>query len=263
MNIFRGSNGKRILHFINEELPQIKAWDVFLIGENHMDPQRLSLQQRILEKVSCPELTLSLEFWDRSSQPVIHEYLSNLIDEDIFLRDSNPPENYTDYMGLIRHCKDKKLNVLGANCPRRYVSIVRRLGRSGLELCSDSGKTFLPSPLTYAPPSEAYSEVFKEMMGVVGRETMDSNSMMGMLEAQNLWDATMAHSICEQFKQNKKVIHLTGHFHIQKNLGLVEHLKKYAPDAKIVSMVIIPEENPSIFDNEKHKDLADYVVLTK
>ncbi|CAB4055088.1 MPV17 [Lepeophtheirus salmonis] len=75
----------------------------FLIGENHMDPQRLSLQQRILEKVSCPELTLSLEFWDRSSQPVIHEYLSNLIDEDIFLRDSNPPENYTDYMGLIRH----------------------------------------------------------------------------------------------------------------------------------------------------------------
>eukprot|EP00096_Caligus_rogercresseyi_P011148 TRINITY_DN4299_c0_g1_i1.p1 TRINITY_DN4299_c0_g1~~TRINITY_DN4299_c0_g1_i1.p1 ORF type:complete len:268 (+),score=60.86 TRINITY_DN4299_c0_g1_i1:543-1346(+) len=263
MNIFRGSTGKRILNFVSEELPAIKPWDVFLIGENHNDPDRVLLQEEILEKLSCPELTLSLEFWDRSSQPVINEYLSNLISEDIFLRDSSPPGNYEDYMGLLRFCKEHGFGVIGANCPRRYVSIVRRLGRSGLEQCSEQGKAFLPSPLSYAPPSTEYGDLFRDMMGIVGRSGMDSDAMSGMLEAQNLWDATMAHSIQGQLQLDKKVIHVTGHFHIQKGLGLMEHLRNFAPSTNIMSLVILPEENPEEFVEERHKGLADYVVLTK
>ena len=51
-----------------------------------------------------------------------------------------------------------------------------------------------------------------------------------MLDAQSLWDATMADSIHKALDKVDRVVHVTGYFHVQYKLGLVEHLARLVPE---------------------------------
>lgn len=42
----------------------------------------------------------------------------------------------------------------------------------------------------------------------------------------------------------------------------MEHLQKIRPDTSVLTVVILPEEEPDKFVQEEHKDKADYLVLT-
>lgn len=124
----------------------------------------------------------------------------------------------------------------------------------------------LLAPMPYAKASEDYAKAFAKIMGLmsndqVGNHTGVSNSM---LDAQSLWDATMAHSIHLALKEKLVVMHLAGYFHVQKGLGILEHLRQYRDldDLSILSVVILPEEEPHVFRTESHRSLADLVVLT-
>ena len=63
-------------------------------------------------------------------------------------------------------------------------------------------------------------------------------------------------------ENNELVVHVTGYFHVKQDLGIVEHLRKYRAEFNATTVVILPEEDPSIFSPEDHGDLGDFVVLT-
>ncbi len=71
----------------------------------------------------------------------------------------------------------------------------------------------------------------------------------------------MAFSIFESFEKLNFVAHISGYFHVQKNLGIVEHLNHYASDVSSYTVVMLPEEKPEFYP-EDHSDLADSLVLT-
>ena len=81
---------------------QTDAKGVVLIGENHMDPAAHRLELKILEKISAVAETeklqfgLSLEFYDRSGQPVLDEYLAGFLDYDALMGElgSGAPHNH-------------------------------------------------------------------------------------------------------------------------------------------------------------------------
>lgn len=83
-----------------------------------------------------------------------------------------------------------------------------------------------------------------------------------MLDAQSLWDATMADSIVKALEIHDLVVHVSGYFHVQQGLGLCEHLRSLRPEVTIQTVVMLPEETPSAFNPESHSDLGDFVVLT-
>jgi len=82
-----------------------------------------------------------------------------------------------------------------------------------------------------------------------------------MLDAQSLWDATMADSIHQGLGRMDRIVHVTGYFHIQYKLGLVEHLTRLKPDTEILSIVILPSEQTHEV-SEEQKNIADLLVLT-
>lgn len=92
-----------------------------------------------------------------------------------------------------------------------------------------------------------------------------TDKMERMLDAQSLWDATMAFSISESFQKQKVdfVAHVSGYFHVKQNLGILEHLKGYCGGQNVLShtVVMLPEDKPD-FDEKEHFGLADTVVLT-
>jgi uncharacterized iron-regulated protein len=251
---------------IEQILDRIGKSDAAFFGEQHNDRIAHELQilffKAVYEKYGGSRKTiLSLEMFERDVQTVVNEYLKNQITETHFLAASRPWANYkTDYRPLVEFAKEKNLEVVAANAPRRYVNMVTRLGRASLDALSPEAKRWL-APLPYAEASEAYSKKFNSLMGALNDSGKQTNPM---LASQSLWDATMAFSVAEKLKVDKNalIIHLNGSFHTENHLGTIEHLIKYQPKAKILVITMRYEEDFMNFDRAKHAETGDYVILT-
>lgn len=240
--------------------------NVIFLGENHDDAAAHFLQAEIFRKVfesysKNKKIALSMEMFERDVQTIVDEYLKDLITEKKFLDDSRPWGNYkTDYRPLVEFAKENNLPVIAANAPRRYVNMVSRNGRDSLNQLSSEAKKWL-APLPFAAPSAEYSKKFNALMGNIKSETAAPSKI---LEAQALWDATMAFSIAEHLKKerNALVVHLNGSFHTENRLGTAEQLLKLSPNSKILVVTMRYEENFKNFDKTKHENLGDFVILT-
>ncbi len=251
---------------IDKIIDALSDVDVVFLGENHDDATAHSIQFEIfksaVEKYSTErKVALSMEMFERDVQIVLDEYRKDLITEKKFLDDSRPWGNYkTDYRPLVEFAKTKKLDIIAANAPRRYVNMVSRSGRDSLNQLSPEAKRWL-APLPYGEPSKAYGEKFNALMGNMPEANAGLNKI---LASQSLWDATMAFSISDYFKQTKKplVIHLNGAFHTESRLGTVEHLLKYRPKTRVLVVTMRYEDDFTNFDKAKHTNLGDFVILT-
>jgi uncharacterized iron-regulated protein len=249
-------------------IESLKDVDVVFLGENHDDAAAHYLQneifRRAFEKYGRERaVALSLEMFERDVQTVVDEYLQDLISENHFLLSARAWGKYkTDYKPLVDFAKTNKLTVIAANAPRRYVNMVSRSGRESLNRLSPEAKRWL-APLPYGESSDAYARKFSALMG----QTSDSTTPVKhspMLNAQALWDATMAFSIFEYLKRAKNplVVHLNGAFHTENRLGTPEHLLKYSPKTRFLVVTMRYEEDFANFDKTKHADLGDFVILT-
>ena len=251
---------------IQDIIAAIEKSDVVFLGENHDDATAHYLQAELFKKVfesygRQRPIALSLEMFERDVQTIVDEYLKDLITEKKFLDDSRPWNNYkTDYRPLVEFAKQNKLSVIAANAPRRYVNMVSRNGRAALTQLSPDAKKWL-APLPYAAPSEEYAKKFNALMGNIKSET---NPTSKILDAQALWDATMAFSIQEFLKKEKNalIVHLNGAFHTESRLGTAEQFLRLQPKAKILVVTMRSEEEFTKFDKAKHENLGDFIILT-
>ena len=252
---------------IDEIMMSLDSAEVVFLGEFHDDPVAHALQLEIFKKAiekyaAKRRVTLSLEMFERDVQTVLNEYLAGQISENHFLLSSRPwPRYKDDYRPLVELAKEKKLDVVAANAPRRYVNMVSRKGREAVNGLSPLAKTWL-APLPYAEASEAYSKKFKALMGSSAEASMGIDKI---LSSQSLWDATMAYSVAESLKKNKGslVVHLNGGFHTENRLGTVEHFLKYRKNGRAVVVTMRYEDDFKKFDAAKHADAGDFVMLTQ
>jgi uncharacterized iron-regulated protein len=262
--VFDGQGKPATLDDIVRRLAHV---DVVFLGENHDDGVAHALQleifKRAIEKYGAErKMALSMEMFERDVQTEIDEYLKDLITEQHFLSSARPWGNYkTDYRPLVELAKEKKLSVIAANAPRRYVNMVSRNGRESLDALSPEAKEWLV-PLPYAQATEGYRKKFEGLMG--GSGDANSHGMAKIMDSQSLWDATMAYSIAEFLQANKHplVVQLNGSFHSENRWGICEHLVKYRSKAKFLVVTLRYEEKFTEFDKAKHTGLGDFVILT-
>lgn len=241
--------------------------DAVFLGELHDDAVGHAVQLALFETIvnrysSGRRVALSLEMFERDVQIVLDEYLTGRITEDHFLRSSRPWTNYkTDYRPLVEFARQKRLGVIAANAPRRYVNMVSRLGPASVENLSPEAKKWL-APLPVAPSSAAYAEKFNAIMA--GAPVPANTPHGAVLASQALWDATMADSAAQWLRKNKRglIVQLNGGFHTENRLGVIEHFLRYRRGAKAVVVTIRYEDAFTKFDPGKHTGLGDFVVLT-
>jgi uncharacterized iron-regulated protein len=91
----------------------------------------------------------------------------------------------------------------------------------------------------------------------------DHGSMAYMLDAQSLWDATMAWSVAEALlrKPGGLVLHVVGAFHVEHGTGIPEHLARYRPGVRQVVVTVRPAADVEAFDSDEHGGLGDFVIL--
>ncbi len=142
--------------------------DVLFVGEEHNDPMVHFLERKLLATAFGAYrdrgVVLSMEMFSRDVQPIVNEYLADLITESHFRSSSNPWSNYaTDYEGMVRFAKAHSVPVVASNAPRRYTNRVTRLGPDALYDLSDDAMRFL-APLPYASASDAYRAEWDALM---------------------------------------------------------------------------------------------------
>ncbi len=240
--------------------------EAVFLGEQHDDAVGHAIQAEIFRRIVAkysPErkVALSLEMFERDVQIIVDEYWRGLISEAQFMASSRPWGNYkTDYRPLFELAKDKKLDIVAANAPRRYVNMVSRNGRDSINSLTKEAKKWL-APLPYGEPSETYGAKFKALMGPSPEAQMGIDKI---LASQSLWDATMSNSVARYLKENKRalVVHLVGAFHTESRLGTIEHLLRYRPKTRAIVVTVRYEDDFKTFDKAKHTDIGDYVILT-
>lgn len=244
----------------------LEGTDAVFLGELHDDSVGHAVQFEIFKKAvekyyPSRKVTLSLEMFESDVQIILDEYLKGLISENHFMLSSRPWGNYkTDYRPLVELAKEKRLDVVAANAPRRYVNMVSRGGREALNPLTKEAKKWL-APLPYAEASDAYSKKFKALMGPSPEAQMGIDKI---LSSQSLWDATMAYSVARSLKKNKGslVVHLNGGFHTENRLGTVEHFLRYRKRAKALVVTIKYVDDFKNFNKARDTDVGDFVILT-
>lgn len=245
---------------------------VLMIGETHDDPTAHALELELLKRVTeraearrdLVNIVLSMEMFERDVQSILDEYLSGIITESQMTAAARPwPRYKTDYRPSVEYARAHNLPVIAANAPRRYVNRASRLGRASLDILSSEAKRWL-APIPYPQPSAEYRARFLATMGGMHGEGASADSMMArLLDAQSLWDATMAWSMAEAMRAqpSSMIVHMVGAFHIERWGGTVAQLQGYRPGVKVFTVVIRPDTALAPLAAELH-GLGDAVIVT-
>jgi uncharacterized iron-regulated protein len=275
---YRVYDGKGNSTTLDAVLQRMQGVDVVFFGESHDDPLAHLLQISLLRQFherrhnepNPRPLALALEMFERDVQPVLDEYLTGLITEKAFRDSSRPWHNYErDYRPLMEFARAQKLPVIAANAPRRYVNRVSRLGAASLREVPEPQRRGLP-PLPYAAASPAYAGRFQEIMKKhmptktgASPEKSPKDSGHG-IEAQSLWDATMAYSVAEFLLRHPRaqVLHVNGSFHSAKRMGIPEHLMRYRPGTSFLVVTMTAHKGFPEFVPGDLTDAGDFVIVT-
>ena len=260
---------------------------VIFFGEQHNDPVAHALQDSLLQHLharagtaTARPVALSLEMFDRDVQYILDEYLAGQINEENFLQSSRPWRNYqSDYRPLVEFARTHELSVLAANAPRRYANMVSREGRDALTALSDAAQRYI-APLPYPEASAAYRARWDRVMTHGHGEDPETDTLAAdttaadilhedahtdtFLDAQVLWDATMAYSIARHLLRapDAVILHLAGSFHVDRGLGTPEQLQHYRPNTPALVIVARPVADVTAFDERRYGAAGDFIILT-
>jgi uncharacterized iron-regulated protein len=280
---YRVFTGAGVVASLDDILHASLAADVVFLGETHSDrvghALKLDVLRRLLDRsraaavaepasAGARPVVLSLEMFERDVQYVLDEYLAGLIGEDHFLKSSRPWLHYaTDYRPLVELARERGTPVVAANAPRRYVNRVSREGPASLFALSDQAKRALP-PLPWAPPSAAYRAELDALSSPhgeppPGHPPVTSHTTRFGADAQALWDATMAWSIIQVLLRSPDAltVHVAGSFHVRNGTGIPEHLVRYRPGTRMITVLLVPAAERADLP-ETLEATADYVILT-
>lgn len=234
--------------------------DIVLFGELHDNPICHWLQYELtcdLYKETGKNLILGAEMFETDNQLILDEYLSDKIKEKNFEAEAKLWPNYkTDYKPLIAFAHDSVVPFIATNIPRRYASLVNKMGFEGLESLSPEAKKLLPAlPVAYDPELPGYKKMVEDL-GKEGQEHITPN----LPKAQAIKDATMAWSILSHLSKGKVFLHFNGSYHSDNYEGIIWYLKKANPGLKILT-ISSTEQADMLKLAKESEGIADYILV--
>ena len=245
-------NGKKTSYA--KMLKQAENVEVVLFGEHHDNSiihwLQLEFTKDLAEK---KQLVLGAEMIEADNQKQLDQYLKDEINQKAFDTLARLWNNHkTDYKPLVDFAKEKKINFIATNVPRRYASLVYKQDFQALDKLSAEEKTWIaPLPIAYDKNLPGYVKML-EMMGDHASETMP--------KAQAIKDATMGHFILQNLKPNSVFVHYNGTYHSDNFDGINWYLKQGKPAIKIMTIATVSQKDISKLEKENLK-LADFIIV--
>ncbi|TSA33115.1 MAG: iron-regulated protein [Porphyromonadaceae bacterium] len=274
-------------------LKELQKADFVFYGELHNNAIAHWLELEItrdLFEEKGQELILGAEMFETDNQILIDELFNGFLTDKKFTEDCRLWKNYpTDYKPLLMFAKEKKIPFVATNVPRRYASLVASKGFDVLDSLSAEAKAFLPPlPIVFDPEVPCYKNMLSMMnemaapagggkatpavaampaapaaaMPAPGGGAMAAHSGQNLLKAQAIKDATMAWFMNKYYQPGKQFIHFNGSYHSDNHEGIIWYLKKLQPNAKIVVITTVSQDELKELEKET-KGKGDFVVVVQ
>ena len=228
--------------------------DVVLFGEYHDNSVVHWLQLEFTKDLAQKkDLVLGAEMLEADNQTQVNQYLKGEINQKQLDSSARLWKNYkTDYKPLVDFAKEKKINFIATNVPRRYASLVFKKDLVALDSLSAQEKSWIaPLPIEFDINLPGY----KSMMGMQGGHAGEK-----MPKAQAIKDATMAYFINKNRKENSIFVHYNGTYHSDNYEGINWYLKKLDSEIKIITIATVEQKDISKLEPE-HYNKADFILV--
>jgi uncharacterized iron-regulated protein len=249
--ILYNSKGKKVSY--EKMIKQLVENDVVLFGEYHNNAIAHWLQLSVTKDCQAKkDLVLGAEMFEQDNQAALNNYLNGSISAKGLDSSARLWKNYpTDYAPLVNFAKEKKMAFAATNIPRKYASMVAKGGFQALDTISAKEKSWIaPLPIAYDANLPGYKNMIA-MMGGHGGENLP--------KAQAIKDATMAHFILANTKQDALFIHYNGSYHSENYEGINWYLKNQRPNIKIATITTVSQKDIKTLLAE-NMGKADYII---
>ena len=243
---------------VDQAADALAAYDVIFIGELHDHVANHLGEMALLRALQArdPKIALSLEQFERDTQPVVDDYLAGRIGEETLKSQGRAWDNYAEaYRPLVEFAKAHGLPVIAANAPASLVRCVAREGAGVLSTLAPDKRSWAAAQLH--TEDGAYKQKFAAFLNTDAAHGGSGDAGERNFAAQVTRDDTMAESIADYLRAHPggKVMHVTGGFHVEGRLGTVERLKMRSPALKVA--LIVPVTDGAAADG------ADFVIQLK
>lgn len=233
--------------------------DVVFLGEEHDNTpgHKAQLALIVLLHTQRPELTVSMEMFERDVQESLDAYLAGTIDEAEFLQKARPWPNYArHYRPIVEYCKANHVPVVAANVPR---SLAQKVAAEGIGAVAGNPHAAEQST---APQDRYWDEFRAAMADHIGNDGAE-RTMQRFYVSQCLKDDTMAESIVRVLARHEHmlVVHLNGKFHSDHRLGTAARVLSRRPNTSIAVVSMEVEESADGPLLERGQDGNDFVLL--
>jgi uncharacterized iron-regulated protein len=244
----------------------LQHFDVVFFGEIHRHPgvhlEQMKLLRALYER--DPRLVLSMEQFERDTQPVLDAYLVGRIGERALIDKGRAWDNYpTSYRPLLTYARDHKLPVIAAEAPTWAIVCIGQQGAGVLDRFTPEERSWVAKDLHVG--DGAYRDKFRQFeSGSATHGGGGASSSEARLKSERSFtaqvarDDTMAESIILARRKYPgwRVLQLNGNFHSASFLGTVERLQLRDPSARIAVIEPIEVDDPAApaFDAAQRTD---------
>lgn len=251
--------------YTNQEILQqlVKAKVVYL-GETHDSAEDHQAQLAILREMQRQnrKIAIAMEMFQRPFQSAIDNYLAGKLTEEQLVEQTEYDRRWRfpweSYAPILRFAKENQLPVLALNTPSE---VTRKVARQGLESLTAEEKKHIPPISEIRTDNAEYRQLLLEVFQQHQKAGQgNSTAFERFLQAQVLWDETMAEKIAEFVKANPdyQVVVLAGKGHIIYGYGIPSRVERRlgVGNVKVRSVLFNSSENPPL---SADRPIADFV----
>jgi len=258
-----GRSGERVS--FDAMLDELAQADVVFLGESHIDETthrvELATYAGLLERRGG-NVVLALEMFERDVQPALDAYVRGEIDEAAFLARVRPWSNYrTAYRPMIELAREKGRPVVASNFP---APLRRKVASDGMQALDEKERATTPGELMASTPAywRRVDNAVRGHAAMMGPPPAAGDARL--TSVQSLWDNSMGEScaLALQRHPDHVVLHVNGGFHSEFWDGTARQLALRAPDARILTVAVVPSANPGVGEISG-APFADFVVFAE
>lgn len=236
-----------------ELIDDLSTVRVIYVGETHTNPSHHAVQLEIIQALNpiTAHLTIGMEMFDHTYQPVLDRWIAGEMDETAFIENIHWYVNwrfdFALYREILEYAKENAIRIIALNVPSQ---IPGKISVGGIASLSEEDRRHLPATIdTSDADHRAYVEEIFRMHAIPGRENFDY-----FYQAQCTWEDAMAEAIAENLGSGKMVV-LVGNGHIIRKFGIPN--RAYSLNPAPFKTVY-----PATVGDEAELSWADYLWVT-
>jgi len=226
---------------------------VVYVGESHTNASHHAIQLEVIRRLrqNTPDLSIGMEMFDATYQPVLDRWTAGDLDETEFLRQTHWYANWRFpfdlYRDILQYAKENRIRVIALNLPFHIPAKIRVGGIASL---GEEDAKHLPASIdTTNAEHRKYLENIYKLHAFRGRDNFEF-----FYETQCAWEDAMAAKVAEYLGTGKMVV-LAGNGHIIRKFGIPDRAfaRNQAPFATIYLAAV---------GGEAERSWADYIWVT-